>query len=98
MCRDPCRWSICPRRPRSLALASPFGFVVENLALIREIMAIDLGPIRDLVEQGSYRDALAILDTEPASGPDTEHSADRLVLRLEALNGLGRWRDTVSLG
>jgi DNA-binding NtrC family response regulator/tetratricopeptide (TPR) repeat protein len=71
---------------------------VGNLALLREIMALDLGSIRKLIEGSLYLDALRILDSEPASDPDTESGADRLVLRIAALNGLGRWNDSISAG
>jgi DNA-binding NtrC family response regulator/tetratricopeptide (TPR) repeat protein len=61
-------------------------------------MALDLETIRALIERSAYLDALAFLDSESESSRNQEYVADKLVLRVAALNGLGRWTDSISSG
>ena len=61
-------------------------------------MTLDLGNVRRLVEESSYRDALAALEAEPDMTSDTEQGAERVLLKVTSLNGLGRWKDAIALG
>ena len=61
-------------------------------------MALNLSTVFNLIEGGLFRDALVLLDSEPVANPATEEDADKLVLRVMALNALGRWKESVSAG
>ncbi len=61
-------------------------------------MSLDLSLTQELIERGAYRDALEILDSESPADLGKERAANWTVLRLNALNGLGRWRDVISAG
>jgi DNA-binding NtrC family response regulator/tetratricopeptide (TPR) repeat protein len=61
-------------------------------------MALDLNLIRIMIGKSSFLEALSLLDSERDAPIDTEYGADKIVLRLDALNGLGRWSDSIALG
>src|SRR2546425_1041429 len=57
----------------------------------------DLDKIRTLIDQGDYVGALDRLGSLGEPGDGGESFADRTVLQLAALNGLGHWAASIEL-